>query len=134
MNIINVFRGKVALLVKGCDQSISEKLIELATFFYKIDKRVSLEEQKYIDELISSLDWNSTVSVESFQESCIAKINGVIENPEEKILAYLSGLMQEISELGATVKAQALAKEVSDADGEIAEDEVKYLDLVMSYE
>ena len=134
MNIMSAFKGKIALLVKESDQSASEKLIELATFFYKIDKRVSLEEQKYIDELMSSLEWRSTVSIESYQASCIAKINGVIESSEPQVLAYLSSLMQELSALGATAKAQALAQEVSDADGEIAEDEIKYLDLVMSYE
>ena len=41
--------------------------------------------------------------------------------------------MQKISALGAVAKAQTLAKEISDADGEIADDEVKYLDLVTSF-
>ncbi|MEY4589744.1 MAG: hypothetical protein RL497_1820, partial [Pseudomonadota bacterium] len=31
-------------------------------------------------------------------------------------------------------KAKALAREISDADGEIADDEIKYLDLVNSFE
>lgn len=52
---------------------------------------------------------------------------------EDQIYSYLSNLMQELSELGVVVKAQTLAKEISDADGEIADDEVKYLDLVMSF-
>lgn len=133
MNIISVFRSKVTSLLGECEQSASEKLIELATFFYKVDKRVSLAEQNYIDELLGTIEWKSTVSVKSYQTSCIAKINGITGMSEDQIYSYLSNLMQELSELGVVVKAQTLAKEISDADGEIADDEVKYLDLVMSF-
>ena len=133
MNIISVFRSKVTSLLGGCEQSASEKLIELATFFYKVDKRVSLAEQNYIDKLLGTIEWKSTVSVESYQTSCIAKINSITGMSEDQIYSYLSNLMQELSELGVVVKAQTLAKEISDADGEIADDEVKYLDLVMSF-
>ena len=37
-------------------------------------------------------------------------------------------------DLGATEKAKSLAKDISDADGEIADNEIKYLDLIKSYE
>ena len=47
------------------------------------------------------------------------------------ISSYLANLIQEIAELVAVAKAQTLAKETSDADGEIADDEVKSLDLVI---
>lgn len=133
MNILNVFKSKVESLLVECEQSASEKLIELATFFYKVDQRVSLEEQNYMDELLETIEWKSSVSIESYQTSCIAKINGITGMSEDQIHSYLSNLMDEISELGAVAKAQTLAKEISDADGEIADDEVKYLELVMSY-
>lgn len=133
MNILNVFKGTVTDLLSDSEQDISEKLIELATFFYKIDKRVSLEEQKYIDELMETIEWNSTVSVESYQLNCIAKINKMIGSSDEYVSVYLSDLMQSLSELGAADKAKKLAKEISDADGEIADNEVKYLDLIKSY-
>ncbi|GAB5379955.1 MAG: hypothetical protein Alis3KO_14980 [Aliiglaciecola sp.] len=133
MNIFDVFKDKVSSLLNDSEQSVSERLIELATFFYKVDRRVSLEEQKYIDELLETIEWDSVISAESFQRSCILKINGMIGCSEDQILLYLSNLMQEISELGAVAKAQTLAKEISDSDGEIADDEVKYLDLVMSF-
>lgn len=133
MNILSVFKNKVTSMLSECEQSTSEKLIELATFFYKVDKRVSLAEQKYIDELLETIEWKSSVSIESYQTDCIAKINGVIAMPEDKIYSYLANLMHALNELGALDKAQTLAKEISDADGEIADDEVKYLDLVMSF-
>lgn len=134
MNVINVFKGVASSLINGCEQKASEKLIELATFFYKVDKRVSLEEQKYIDELMSSVDWDSSVSIESYQIDCVSKLNSIIVKPESEIFSYLSKLMEEITALGAVEKAKVIAKEISDADGEIADDEVKYLDLVASYE
>ena len=134
MNIVNVFKGKIASLIRGNEQKVSERLIELATFFYKIDKRVSLEEQKYIDELLETIEWNSSISIESYQRDCIAKINGIIGCNEDQVSLYLSNLMLDIAGLGAADKAKNIAKEISDADGEIADEEVKYLDLVKSYE
>ncbi|USH01280.1 hypothetical protein K6Q96_10115 [Grimontia kaedaensis] len=133
MNIIAVFQGKAASLLAESEQSASEKLIELATFFYKIDNRVALAEQKYMDELLQTIEWKSTVSVESFQRNCIGKINNVLDGSDEEASAYLSQLMQGLSELGAAEKAKTLAKEISDADGEIADDEVRYLDLIKSF-
>ncbi|WP_047047079.1 hypothetical protein [Vibrio mexicanus] len=133
MNILSVFQSKVATLLRGEEQQVSEKLIELATFFYKVDNRVSLAEQSYVDELLRTIEWHSTVSVESYQRDCIAKINGIISLSEEEISVYLSDLMQEIVTLGAAEQAKTLASEISDADGEIADDEVRYLDLVKSY-
>ncbi|WP_028021710.1 tellurite resistance TerB family protein [Enterovibrio calviensis] len=133
MNIIAVFQNKVASLLTDSQQSANEKLIELATFFYKIDNRVSLAEQKYMDELLQTIEWKSTVSVESYQRNCISKIGSVIDGSDEDVSSYLSQLMQELSELGAAEKAVTLATEISDADGEIADDEVRYLDLIKSF-
>lgn len=44
---------------------------------------------------------------------------------DDQVYSYLADLMQEIAALRAVTKAQTLAKEISDADGEIADDEVK---------
>jgi hypothetical protein len=134
MSIIKVIKSKIGFLTKDSNQAVSEKLIEVATFFYKVDMRISIDEQDYVGELLEKIEWSSPINVETYQERCISKINGVLGSSEDQILVYLSSLMQEITELGAVDKAKALAKEISDADGEIADDEVKYLDLVMSYE
>lgn len=133
MNILNVFKDEVSSLVKGSGQDVSEKLIELATFFYKVDKRVSLEEQKYIEDLLETMDWQSSISIESFQRDCISKVNGIIDKSDDEISIYLSGLMYDLVNLGAADKAQQLAKEISDADGEVADDEIRHLDFVKSY-
>ena len=101
MNIVDVFSGKTTSLLSGSEQAANEKLVELATFFYKIDMRVSLEEQAYMDELLKTIDWDSSVSVESFQRDCIAKINAMFASSGDKVSLYLSDLMQEISDLGS---------------------------------
>ena len=92
-----------------------------------------MAEQEYIKELIDSLEWNSNISIESFQTSCISKINEVVSGSDEQISLYLSDLMQEISDLGIASKAIRIAKEISDSDGEIADDEVRYLELIKCY-
>ena len=134
MSIVGVFASRTAALLGGSEQSVNESLIELATFFYKIDRRVSLEEQKYVHDLLKTIEWRSPKSIQSYQRDCIANINRVIEKSEEEISIYLSELMQKLSDHGAADKAKLLAREISDADGEIADDEVKYLDLVMAFE
>lgn len=133
MDIFSVFKSKVEPLISNSEQSSSEKLIELATFFYKIDNRIALAEQKYVDELLEKIEWKSTVSIESFQTSCIGKLNKVLSSSDEEISIYLSDLMKDLSSLGAVDKAITIAQEISDADGEIADDEIRYLDLVKSY-
>ncbi|MEM1189499.1 MAG: hypothetical protein AAGI72_13290 [Pseudomonadota bacterium] len=134
MNVIDAMKSRIAAVINDKEPSVSEKLIELATFFYKIDKRVSLEEQSYIDGLLKTIEWDLPLSTEAFHRNCIGKINRIIDEPEESIRLYLTELMQDLSELGATAKAKTIAKEISDADGEIADEEVKYLDLVMSFD
>ncbi|MEO0974848.1 MAG: hypothetical protein AAFX85_17305, partial [Pseudomonadota bacterium] len=134
MNINTFFKSRFSSMLSEGEQRANEKLIELATFFYKIDRRISLEEQQYIDELLRTTQWESAISIEAYQRECIAKINQTLEASAERVSAYLSNLMQELSDLGAASRAKAIAKEISDADGEIADDEARYLELVMSFE
>ena len=137
MNILSVFREKVLALLDADRisnrQEVNEKLVELATFFYKIDGRISLPEQAYMEELLNSLEWNSTTPVETFQNECIARINQLKLSDSAIVASYLTGLMTRLEELEAIDQAIAIAKEISDADGEIADDEVRYLEVVRSY-
>lgn len=134
MNLIKVIKSKLAFLTQDSDQAVNEKLIELATFFYKVDSRIAQAEQDFISQLVQTIEWSSSIDAETFQERCIAKINGILGGSEQQISVYLANLMQEISALGAAAQAKTLASEISNADGEIADEEVKYLDLVMSFE
>ncbi|MEY4588688.1 MAG: hypothetical protein RL497_764, partial [Pseudomonadota bacterium] len=101
MNIVKAIKSKIASFTKECNQAESEKLIELATFFYKVDMRISQGEQEYIVELLEGIEWSSPINIESYQEKCISKINVILGGAEDQILVYLSSLMEEISDLGA---------------------------------
>ncbi|WP_412724735.1 hypothetical protein [Alteromonas sp. D210916BOD_24] len=133
MNIVKVFKDSVSSLLNNSEQEVSEKLIQLATFFYKVDRRVSLEEQKYMDDLLETIEWNSPIDADYYQRTCISEINNLLDRSEDQIYAYLSKLMLDLSDLGAAEKAKILAKEISDSDGEIADDEVRYLEYILSF-
>lgn len=133
MNILEIFGDKLREKISNNDQNASELLIELATFFYKIDNRVSLQEQEYMESLVAGLEWKSSTSIESYQTACIARVNKIIDAPENEISNYLSHVMESLAKVGGVEEAQILAKEISDADGEVADEEVKYLEIVMAF-
>lgn len=133
MNIVEVFSSKVKSMFDEDQQTLNECLIEIATFFYKVDQRISLEEQKYMQELMDSINWTSSVSVEAYQRGCIARVNNKLSGSEESIVDYLSKLMETLASVDGVEKAKAIAKEIADADGEIADDEVRFLEIVSAY-
>ncbi len=133
MKIVDFFTDKMAGLIEQSDQKSSEALVELATFFYKVDRRISLEEQDYIANLLKGLPWDANLSKESFQMSCIGRINDIVDAPDDDVFKYLAGLMESFESSEALEKAQRICQEISDSDGEIADDEVKYLDFVKSF-
>ena len=134
MNILEIFGAKVKEAISQNEQATNELIIELATFFYKIDKRVSLQEQEYMESLMADMNWSSSISIEAFQNACIARVNEVVSPSEAGIHSYLTKLMEALADSGGVEQAKKIAKEISDADGEIADDEVKYLDFVMAFE
>ena len=86
-----------------------------------------------MEELLETLDWNSSISPEAYQQDCLARIHRILSCDEESICRYLSDLMERIAELDAADTAADIAKAIADADGEIADQEIRYLDLVKSY-
>ncbi len=133
MKILDVFGVRLKALIAENEQSANELLIELGTFFYKIDNRISLEEKEYMDNLMADIEWASSTSIETYQKACIARVNKIVDAPESETFSYLTDLMDSLAKLGAVEKAQMIAQEISDADGEISDEEVKYLDTVLAY-
>ncbi len=133
MNILDVFKTKINAVFDDDEQRANELLIELATFFYKVDRRVSLQEQAYMSELMENISWESPISIEAYQNDCIARINGILSSSEDAIHRYLLQLMESLVKEGAVEKAKVIAREISDADGEVADDEVMYLDVVKTF-
>lgn len=133
MKIFRNLKEIVSGTSKENAQASTKKLIELATFFYKVDNRITLGEQRFVEELLVYMVWDGPQSAESFQSSCVLKINRVLEQAEEAIHEYVLTLIGEIGELGALSRAQAIAKDISEIDGVVSSEEAKYLQLVMSF-
>ncbi len=74
---------KIMSSEKG-SQSDSEALIRIATFFYKIDGRISIEEQDYMSQLKEELEWQSNIDIDRFQQRIVAEINQVIDGPADQ--------------------------------------------------
>lgn len=133
MNILDVFKKKIASLLQDNDQLVSQKLIELATFFYKVDGRVTLEEQQYIEHLVEEVEWDSSISPETFQRECLARVRNILEESDAAIESYLSNLMQALAHSSAVDKAVEIAQEIAAADDDIAAEEARYLEYIQSF-
>lgn len=125
--IIGIFKQSQSV------QNDSEALLKLATFFYKIDGRIALAEQDYVSQLVAVLDWDKSISASSFQQSIIPVVQNVIDSGEEPRLRFLEELMGSLSQPEGVELAKKIAQEISDADGEVADNEVKYLHFVDTY-
>jgi len=115
------------------NQKDSEALVALATFFYKVDGRITLDEEEYIDDFLSVLEWNSTIDITVFQKRVIPTINQVLDGAIDGYLKYLGGLMDDIESKEVRALAKKIAQEISDVDGETADLEVQCLDYIKNF-
>lgn len=127
--ILSVFKSPI----DGASQKESEALVMLATFFYKVDRRVALEEQQYIEKFIEEVPWFSSLDVSTFQERLIAVVNSVLAAGEERSYEFLGEIMSLIETDDGRDRAKRIAREISDVDGEIGDLEVKFLEYVLTY-
>jgi tellurite resistance protein len=115
------------------NQSDNEALVKVATFFYKIDGRISIEEQDYMSKLKNDIEWQSNLDIDNFHQRIISEINQVIDGPSSKYNDYLAKVMDSIESKAVIERAKQIAQTISDADGEIADAEVKSLDFISTY-
>ena len=118
---------------KQSEQSDSEALIRIATFFYMIDSRITLEEQEYVQKLMDALEWESSEDIQAFQEKVITEVNEVLDRSPEYYNSYLAKAMDSIKSEEAIVKAKEIAEAISDADGVLADEEANSLDFISAY-
>lgn len=114
-------------------QADSEALIKIATFFYKIDGRISIEEQEYMTKLKEEIEWQSGIDIDRFQQRIIGEINQVIDGPADQYNTYLAKVMDCIESPEVIAKAKQIAQAISDSDGEIADAEVESLNFISAY-
>ncbi|MEM7359992.1 MAG: hypothetical protein AAF431_12900 [Pseudomonadota bacterium] len=118
---------------KQNEQSDSEALIKIATFFCMIDSRITLEEQEHIKKLMDALEWEPDVDVEVFQENIITEVNRVLDGSPEYYNSYLAEVMDNIKSEEVIAKAKEIAKAMTDADGVLADEEANSLDFISAY-
>lgn len=118
---------------KQDEQSDSEALIKIATFFCMIDSRITLEEQEYIKKIMDALEWESNVDIEIYQQSIIVEVNQVIDGSPEYYNSYLAKIMDNIKSEEVIAKAKEIANTISDADGVLADEEANSLDFISAY-
>lgn len=111
----------------------SQAIIELATFFYKVDLRVAIEEQDYLAELMPSLPWSGLVSRETFHQRILPRVSEAASAPLDRRLAYLAELIEQITTSDGKARALEIAAAICDADGEISDDEMICLDYLKSH-
>lgn len=115
------------------DQTESEALLLLATFFYKVDKRVTLDEQDYIDRLMRDLPWTSPIGPEAMKSRLLPRVEAVLQAGVAAYLPFLAEVMECLTSGDAVAQAQAVAKEITSVDGEIDDHEMMCLDYVMNW-
>lgn len=103
-----------------------EALVSLATFFYKMDGRISLAEQNYVEQLMHSLDWESSISVETFQNILIPQVQKVIDEGDEACIDFLSQQLEQIISAEGQAQAQRIAKEMQAIDDKPATNAWRY--------
>lgn len=118
---------------KQSEQSDSEALVKIATFFCMIDSRITLEEQEYVKKLMGALEWESNENIEAFQEKIITEVNQVLDRSPEYYNSYLAKVMDGIKSEEVIVKAKEIAKALADADGVLADEEANSLDFISAY-
>lgn len=124
-----MFASKLLNLAEQQGQKEKQALIKLAIFFYQIDKHFREGEQKYFDQWLRSLSWESGVSVVSFQSQCIAESAKAIDsNDDEVIKAFLVEVVAEIDDEVLKKTAVNLALDVVIADREYSDIENKWVE------
>lgn len=110
-------------------QKEKQALIKLAIFFYQIDKQFREGEQKYFDQWLKTLSWESGVSVASFQSQCIAESAKAIDSNDDTVIkAFLAQVVAEIDDEALKKSAVNLALDVVIADREYSDIENKWVE------
>ena len=104
-------------------QGFNEALKKLLVLLYQIDGKVSLKEQDYLDQVITQLDWGSSISQSAFLNDAIHRARQVIDNKDCK--AFIRDLGYELNQ--DANRALDLAMELTGIDGGRTEEETELL-------
>ncbi|MDM7861884.1 TerB family tellurite resistance protein [Alteromonas sp. ASW11-36] len=104
-------------------QGFNEALIQLSVLLYQIDGKVSLSEQDYVEQVMESLDWGSTICKEAFLNNAIHRARQAVDNNDCR--AFMQELGEDLNQDAG--KALDVAMELTAIDGERSEEETELL-------
>ncbi len=104
-------------------QGFNEALIQLSVLLYQIDGKISLTEQDYVEQIMDSLDWGSTICKEAFLNSAIHRARQAVDNHDCK--AFMQKLGEELNQ--DANRTLDVAMELTAIDGERSEEETELL-------
>lgn len=107
-------------------QAFNQSLIKMAVLFYKIDGKITLTEQDYLDEIIGNLQWESPISVDAFLNDAIYQVRQVVD--AEESARFLRSLQQDLN-VNADL-ALEVAMNITGVDGERCDEETELLSLL----
>jgi hypothetical protein len=122
--ILNLFSGEK---ISASTQEESEATVLLITLLYRADKKITLGEQELLAKILPSLEWSSSIHVETFQTDAISKVDLAIKN--NNVEAFINAAVEKIKFKDELL---SLLNEVARSDGGLDLQEQKIINLVQS--
>ena len=107
-------------------QHFNQALIKLSVLLYQVDGKVTLTEQDYLEEMVSSLDWDSPISIEAFINDAIYQTRKAIDTGQS--VDYLRAMQPELT--FNAERAMEVAMAITGCDGERCDEETELLSLL----
>ncbi|GAB5381040.1 MAG: hypothetical protein Alis3KO_18230 [Aliiglaciecola sp.] len=111
------------------DQIQRQALFDIALMFVMIDGVIDKSEQIFMQQWMAKLDWKHELSIEEYYKLVEGKIQYAIDNDQvDDFLAHRTSLLSD-----PWMKSQAtqLAEDISNADGELADQEKHALAFIL---
>lgn len=108
------------------EQNFNEAVIKLLVLLYQIDGKVTLTEQDFFDEITTSLNWHSGVSLSAFVTNAIHQARVAIDQRQAR--EFLFGLSAGLNHNPA--QALEYAMDITEVDGKRSEEEIELLAIL----
>ena len=104
-------------------QRYNQALIKLAVLLYQVDGKITLSEQDYLEEVISSMTWQSPISITAFCNEAIHLAREAVDNQET--LEFIRDMANDLNFDANQVLEVAMG--ITGVDGERSEHEAEIL-------
>lgn len=104
-------------------QRYNQALIKLAVLLYQVDGKITLSEQDYLEEVITSMTWQSPISITAFCNEAIHLAREAVDNQE--ILEFIRDMANDLNFDANQVLEVAMG--ITGVDGERSEHEAEIL-------